>query len=68
MSTVCKGCGTRTSDWEANPDAYIGDFYPCEGCARLEAERDNVPEGSKGIHFRLLPEAEALARAEKIGE
>lgn len=67
MRTVCK-CGTRAIEWEENPNAYIGDFWVCEGCARLEMEADNVPEGTKGVHFRLLPEEQAVAKAATMGD
>jgi hypothetical protein len=32
----------------------------CPGCEILEQERDNVREGTKGVHFRLLPRELAL--------
>ncbi len=65
MHHICKGCGTRPEEWEANPNAYIGDIYKCEGCVRLEGERENAAESTeKGLHVRLLPEKVALARNE----
>lgn len=67
MATVCRGCGTRQSDWDADPDAFIGDFTQCPGCIRLEDERDNT-EGMKGVHYRLLPKEQALAKAETMGD
>ncbi len=68
MRAVCNGCGTRKEDWEQNPDAYIGNFEVCPGCERLEAERDNVSDGTLGVHYSLLPQEEALRRAESIGD
>lgn len=68
MATVCNGCGTRKEEWERNPDAYVGDFHTCEGCARLEEERDNVPEGTKGVHYRLVDPDTAQERAEAMGD
>ena len=65
MASVCKGCGTRQSEWAADADAYIGDFFTCDGCARMEGERDNVGEGAKGVHIRLLPAEIARARVER---
>lgn len=58
---VCR-CGTRREEWVADPDAYLGDLDHCEGCDRLEREQDNIPEGAKGVHTRLLPREIALAR------
>ncbi len=64
MTTLCKGCGTRQPEWDENPNAYVGDQVTCEGCARLEQEQQNVPEGSLGVRTRLVPEAVGLARVE----
>lgn len=65
LRSACSGCGTRQSEWDHNPNAYLGDLYHCEGCARLEEERNNAPENSAGLHIRLLPEAAARARLER---
>lgn len=62
---ACPDCGTRQEDWDENDNAYIGDLYHCEGCARVAQEQDNIPEGSKGMHIRLLPEDVALERVER---
>lgn len=64
MAARCDGCGTRPDEWEADPNAYIGDFYTCPGCLRLEEERDNIGENKRGVHTRLLPAHVALARIE----
>jgi hypothetical protein len=68
MATVCKGCGTRQAEWDEDPDAFMGDFYRCEGCARIEEERDNVDAKAKGIHYRLLPKAVAVAKMDSQAE
>lgn len=66
MVTVCKGCGTREADWRDDPDAFIGDFRQCPGCVRLEEEQENAKD-MKGVHYRLLPKEQALAKAEEMG-
>lgn len=65
MAKVCKGCGTRQSEWDEDPNAYLGDFYRCEGCGRMEDERNNTSDDARGIHIRLLPAAIARARIER---
>ena len=64
MDKICKGCGVNPTDFDTDPDSWIGDFYVCPGCARLEEERSNVPDDAKGVHYRLLPKEAALARVE----
>lgn len=66
QSELCTGCGTHPDEWDENPDAYFGDFYTCPGCERLEAERDNVPEGAKGVHYRLLTKEQTDRRIEEL--
>lgn len=68
MRKICTGCGTRPEEWERDSNAYIGDIVYCPGCERLEQERDNIPEGSKGTRPSLLPKAEALERAKTLGD
>ncbi len=65
MAKVCKGCGTRKEEWDDDLDAYIGDLVVCEGCGRMEDERNNVGENGRGIHIRLLPAEVARARVER---
>lgn len=60
----CNGCGTRKEDWVEDEDAFISWHEKCPGCERLEQERDNVPEGSHGVHFRLLPRDVAIQMTE----
>jgi hypothetical protein len=67
MAEVCNQCGTRSADWEDDPDAFVAYFYECPGCARLEGERDNVPEGSLGVHYGLETQEEAMRRIEGLG-
>lgn len=70
QAAECSGCGTRADEWEADPLAYLGDIVSCPGCVALDQERDNVPEGTKGVRLRLVPRAvgEArVARGEGIG-
>lgn len=51
----CPGpCRTLPEEWEADMDAYIGDSDRCPGCERLEQERENIPEGTKGARVRLV--------------
>lgn len=57
-------CGTRHSDWDEDPDAFIGWQRECPGCDRLERERENVEKGMRGVHVFLLPKDEALRRME----
>lgn len=53
---VCNGCGTRKSEWDHDRDAYIGDIQYCEGCARIEQERENAAGSArKGLHVGLVP-------------
>lgn len=66
MRTVCDGCGTRAVDWERNPNAFIALFDVCPGCQRLEEDRDNVPDGLKGVHHHLVPEEEGIRRTEEM--
>ena len=55
MHARCSGCGTRPDDWRENPDAYVGDVEICQGCARLEQERQNEVGQQPGAKFRLIP-------------
>ena len=59
---ACGGCGTREGEWEADPLAWLGDIVHCPGCAALEQERENIPEGSRGMRVRLVPRAVGEAR------
>jgi hypothetical protein len=61
-SLVCPDCHTTQQDWDEDPDAFLGDLYTCEGCARVQQEQRNIPEGEMGMHARLLPREAALAR------
>ncbi len=60
-------CGTRRSEWERNPNAYVGFIDQCPGCELIELERDNVPEGTKGAKVGLIPLAVALADLDSLG-
>lgn len=71
MRTVCKGCGTRKSEWDADPDAYVGDLVTCEGCTRLAEEEDNMPEDKtrrRGMRPRLVTKAFAMFQAQKLAD
>ena len=65
MAKACVRCGTRQDEWDANPNAYLGDIYHCEGCARLAQEEKNAEDLAPGAHIRLLPERMALERIER---
>lgn len=56
------------SEWDTDRDAYIGDFWQCPGCEKIEMEQGNVPEGMKGAHVGLLPKSLALLRAESLDD
>lgn len=60
---VCSGCGTRPEEWTDDPFAFVGDQVRCSGCEVLEQERENIPDGARGVHVRLVTRAygEALA-------
>ncbi len=58
----CPNCRTRADEWKSDPDAYVVADYECEGCARLAAERDNLPDDPseaerymRGRHHYLKP-------------
>jgi hypothetical protein len=63
---ICPGCGTRAEEWSDDRHAFVGDQVRCLGCEVLEQERENVPEGAKGVHVRLVTHAHGieLARGE----
>lgn len=68
MRTVCQGCGTRREDWEGKEDEeapFVAMFRICPGCQRLEEERENVPDGTKGVHYELIPTEEAMKQMER---
>lgn len=48
-------CGTRMEEWDEDPYAYVGYQWRCPGCEVIEQEKENVPEGEKGVHVGLLP-------------
>jgi len=66
VAQVCGGCGTRASEWATDQDAFVGWVTRCEGCKRIEEEREHL-EGEKGAHVGLMPQAEAIRRME-LGE
>ncbi len=68
MSKVCRGCGTRQEEWEADPEAYLGDLVFCPGCERIHQESGNIPEGEHGWTPNLLPKEQALAKAETLDD
>lgn len=55
----CAGCGTREADWDpalgGDRFAYVGHTLRCPGCEIKEMERENIPEGTKGIKIGLIP-------------
>ena len=55
IRAACGECGTRLSEWEEDPDAFVGYHWRCPGCEIIEQERDNVPEDQKGIHVGVIP-------------
>ena len=71
MRTVHAACGTRKAEWEADPDAYIGHIEYCEGCARIAAEQDNLPEDAasrRGMFPTLLPKTLALKMTAELAD
>jgi hypothetical protein len=60
-------CGTRQAEWDADPMAYVGNIDQCPGCELIELERQNVPEGAKGIKVGLIPRAVALEQLDSLG-
>ena len=62
VAETCGSCGTRPEEWEADKFAFVGDQVHCSGCAALDQERENVPEGAKGVHVRLVTRAYGEAR------
>lgn len=51
---VCSHCGTRADEWEEDRFAYVSDAWQCPGCELLEMERENIPEGYKGVKVFLV--------------
>lgn len=62
MTTVCKGCGTRASEWEADRFAYVGQQKYCPGCEILSQEEKNVREGTQGVSVYLTPRQLAVEK------
>lgn len=56
---VCKGCGTRKTEWKHDKFAYVGQIEICPGCELLDMERDNIDDGTKGVKTFLAPRATA---------
>lgn len=56
---TCSGCGTRRSQWDDDPVAFVGHAEICPGCEALEQERKNVPEehASPAVRISLVPRA-----------
>ncbi len=51
----CPTCRTTREEWERDPTAYIGAHDICPGDEILEQERENVPDGAKGVRLYLQP-------------
>lgn len=51
----CPNCGTRHSDWDGDPFAFVAESRVCFGCEVIEQEKRNVPEHQEGIQFFLVP-------------
>lgn len=52
-------CGVQRSALAEDPSQFAAVWEQCPGCELLEMERDNVPEGMKGVTFRLVTIEEA---------
>lgn len=64
---VCQ-CGTRASEWEADRFAYVGQQRHCPGCELIDMEKENIPEGSKGMSVYLAKASEAKTPEEEGSE
>lgn len=64
----CGSCGTRKDEWAEDPDVYVGDIEICEGCARIEQERENDIAKRPGAKIGLLPRRAAVTKMRNANE
>lgn len=67
--SVCKGCGTRTAEWEpgqgGDRNAYVASTLTCPGCqvrGDLERQLRDADIEVSGRYVVLIPRAEADRR------
>lgn len=52
----CGRCGTWDWEWQENPQAWVADFWVCEGCKQVDEAHDRLhdKQNRNGMQVRLF--------------